>query len=423
MTMAIARALMRRLVLVFVCLPLSDYLCFSQAVLPGSPSQALAESLKPYNDTRAQPDDLTTADVMALQMGVRLASRRCQELMAFPAQHSEESDEIFTLGKLCNFGEQFEVARASMVKYLSLENPPKRELALAQLVRAFVGLRDVYPAEIQVFSLLRDYPYDTVVHTAITQVLKAQEGLTLNLQDARNTTALELCDHELAATFPLMQEHRNLTDVNGDIAATDLVDDAIACVNFRRSLGLPDAAEPLDRLEKIVSASGDALATAKMALLQAESVGKSPTLPRGAATLITREGRLMPTHLPAVASKAVILAFTLWSPSAVNAMHQIATSLPAGYRLYAVTSWKSNTGDEDKPARSTSDALKDLQKSMPLQARLMIVPDTFITTLSIGHYPSGVVFADGRIQWNAPLTCDGDIRLLIRAAHGEIKQR
>src|ERR1700761_3108799 len=169
-----------------------------------SPSESYKAALAPLIQTRNQPDDLTDADKAALGIGIARAGRDCLSLSASDSDFAANPKEVFALGQLCNFGQQFEPAREAFVKYLALPDPPEREQALALLIHALLGLKDAGSAEPQVDSLLRDYPYDALIHGAINQVIDAAEGSRVN------NIALELCAKQREATLPLLAAGKTL---------------------------------------------------------------------------------------------------------------------------------------------------------------------------------------------------------------------
>jgi hypothetical protein len=143
---------------------------------PLSPTEAYKAALAPFTATRSQAGDLTDADKYALGIAMAQASRDCLALSSDVSAFAGNAKELFALGQLCIFGQQFEPARAALVDYLALPQPPQREQALLLLVRAFLGLDSPVSAEAQVDSLLRDYPYDASIHAAIDQVIGNTEG-------------------------------------------------------------------------------------------------------------------------------------------------------------------------------------------------------------------------------------------------------
>ena len=143
---------------------------------PPSPTEAYKAALAPFTATKSQANDLTDADKYALGIGIAQASHDCLALSSDVSSLAGNANELFGLGQLCIFGQQFEPARAALVDYLALPRPPQREQALVLLVRAFLGLDSPVSAEAQVDSLLRDYTYDASIHSAIDEVIENTEG-------------------------------------------------------------------------------------------------------------------------------------------------------------------------------------------------------------------------------------------------------
>jgi hypothetical protein len=83
---------------------------------------------------------------------------------------------LLALGELCIFGQQFAPARSALLAYLAIPQLPERQLAVVLLIRALLGLKELDGADLQIDSLLRDYPYDAQTHFAIDQVIEAREA-------------------------------------------------------------------------------------------------------------------------------------------------------------------------------------------------------------------------------------------------------
>jgi len=190
-----------------------------------SPSEAYKAAIAPFNAARSQANDLTDADKLALGIGMTQASRDCLALSTNTSALATDAKELFALGQLCIFGQQFEAARGTLVEYLALPQPPERKQALQLLVRALLGLRDPGSAEPQVRSLLRDYPYDAQIHFAIDQVIDAAEGAGPRFNDL----VLQLCSTQDAATIPLLSDGKALEGKDGNASAAVLFTDAVRC--------------------------------------------------------------------------------------------------------------------------------------------------------------------------------------------------
>lgn len=173
-----------------------------------SPSEAYKAAMSPFNAAKAQPDDLTDADKFALGIGMAQASHDCIALSADMSGFATDEKELIALSELCLFGRQYEPARATLVKYLALPEPPERKLALVLLVRALLGLGEPDGAYLQVSSLLHDYPYDAQIHFAIDQVIDAMEdGIAEHPIDALQL--LQICEQQNVATLPLLARRQD----------------------------------------------------------------------------------------------------------------------------------------------------------------------------------------------------------------------
>jgi hypothetical protein len=178
---------------------------------PLSPSEAYKAAMAPFNAARAQPGDLTDADKLALGIGMADASRNCRALSGGSSAYPTDPKELLAFSELCIFGQQYEPARATLVKYLALPEPPEKKLALVLLVRAFLGLDAPNSAEAEVRSLLRDYPYDAQIHFAIDQVIDGLEGENPGF----NQLALQLCARKMPLRCPcLLAEKRSRAKIS-----------------------------------------------------------------------------------------------------------------------------------------------------------------------------------------------------------------
>src|ERR1700733_6915288 len=198
-----------------------------------TPSEAYKAAMAPFNAARTQPDDLTDADKLALGIGMADASRNCLALSAGNSALSTDPKELLALSELCIFGQKYEPARATLVRYLAAPEPPARKLALVLLVRALLGLNEPSWAEAEVRSLLRDYPYDAQIHFAIDEVIESLEGENPGF----NNLALQLCATQNATTLPLLASGKAFEGKDINASPSVLFADAIRCVALTKELG------------------------------------------------------------------------------------------------------------------------------------------------------------------------------------------
>ncbi len=377
-----------------------------------SPAEAFASALAPFNAARAQPDDLTEADTIALGVGAEHAGRDCISLQPRMEEWAAQPAQLIGLARLCIFGRQYEAARTAAVRYLALLDPPERELALLLLVRALLGLKAPGSAEPQLQSLLRDYPYDAQIHFAADQVIDATEDAGESL----NRLALKLCGMENAATLPLLAAGKALPGKDASASGGILFADAVRCATLAKQSG--DIAEvPLmNQLRAVVAGpawQGTAdYAGMREALYRAEMVGKPVPLPAMEGRRIPAAGAPTPVTVRLGQGTVVLIPFTLWSPSAASILRSLALSLP-GQTLYAVTSWAANTGEADTPSPAVLAALRTRQQGLPPRVRVLLVPDSTLQTLHADAFPSAIVLRNGTVAANQPLAGEGSIRSLL----------
>ena len=410
-----------RIALPILFLPFPVLLWSQQSQPSLSPSEAYRAAMDPFSQARAQVDDLTDADRLALSLGMVRASSDCISLKAAPEGFVHDAAQLMALGRLCLFGRQFEPARTTLLEYLALASPTQRELGLVLLVRAFLGLNDPYNAHAQVRSLLSDYPYDTQIHFAADQVISATEGMNPDFTNL----AMELCAKQRAATLPLLENGKALTGTDGDAPASTLYADALRCETLARSIGDHSANDTMEQLRAIV---GEPIweKTAEYAPMQeglarAETVGQPSPLNLLHAREVHAIGPLPPRTLPLTEGTVLLVPVTLWSPSASSFVRDIARSSPRR-TIYAVTSWSANTGGQDSASAPIAEALRTWRQSLPAHVSLLIVPDAELRAFHASQYPAGIAIQNGKVTFNAALTDEGAVRMMLGSVQAGISK-
>jgi hypothetical protein len=407
-----------------------------------SPSEAYKAAMAPFIAAKAQPDDLTDADKFALGIGKAQASRDCIALSADMSAFATNEKELIALGELCIFGEQYEPARAALVKYLALPEPPERKLALVLLVRALLGLNEPDGAELQVRSLLRDYPYDAQIHFAIDQVIDAMEGSN-SKNPMQALELLQLCQSQNVVTLPLLTSGKALEGKDFSASASVLFSDAVRCAGLAEAIGktptqdlasgdsgvtpesrlaeaLHKASVQADTMHELTtiaqqpSWAGTAdLAPMEAALARQRMVGTRVPLSSLHGHVLSNR-TLVPSTVPLTRGTVLLLPFTLWSPSAANVARSV-TSFAPHQSIYAITSWSANTGGNDAPSTLILEALRLWQQTRPLHVSMLIVPDAELRAFHADSFPAGVVIIDGVVDSNSLLSSQGAVRMLVRA--------
>jgi hypothetical protein len=359
--------------------------------------------------TRSQADDLTDADKYALSIGIAQASRDCLALSSDISVFAGNAKELFAMGQLCIFGQQFEPARAALVGYLALPQPPQKEQALLLLVRAFLGLKSPGSADAQVDSLLSDYPYDAPIHGAIDQIIENTEG-----DRYLSFFALKLCATQSAATLPLLAGGKVLEGKDGSASAATIFADAVRCTALAHSSGKPGNLEELAAIVQQPAWVGTAdLVLMQSALERQQMVGKSAPSTSVRGYLLGTNG-LVPRIVSLKRGTVLLVPFTLWSPSTPEVTSDLSKLAPQ-QSIFAITSWHANTGREDVRSSEVLEGLRSWQRSLPKKVSILIVPDSVLSEFHSDVFPAGILVRDGTVLSNIVLSSEGAERLLVNA--------
>jgi hypothetical protein len=315
-----------------------------------TPSDALRAAMAPFNEARSQPDDLTEGDLIALRIGTAHAAHDCLSFTAAPTGTEQPPDQLLGLARLCLFGQQYEPARATVVKYLARSTLPERESGLLLLVRAYLGLDDPYSAGVQVLSLLREYPYDGKIHNAADMVIRASEGLSVDPKTGPNQLIEDICTQEIDATLPLLLNGRSLLGGEETIRGSQLFTDALTCATWFRGTDFKSSNHIIDQLTESLKTK-DWQLSAELPAMQEElarmhMLGHSVPFGVLEGHRLLPNRRLVPVRIGLRHCAQVLIAFTLWSPSAAQIIRELASTVP-GATIVAMTSWSINNGEGD----------------------------------------------------------------------------
>jgi hypothetical protein len=404
--------------------------------VPLSPSEAYKSAVAPFVAAKAQPDDLTDADKFALGIGKTQAAHDCLSISSDTSPFATNGKELVSLGQLCLFGDQYEPARAALVSYLALPDPSQRKLVLVLLVRALLGLNETDGAELQVDSLLHDYPYDAQIHYAIDQVLDATEAADHSKNPFQDLRVLQLCQKQNAATLPLLTSGKSLEGTDISASAGTLFIDAVRCAGLARSAAVAQkkndsSTDPMANERRALAQAGDTLPQLTAIAQQPDWAGKADLPPMQAALERQRmvgakvpvnalhahvlgSTTVLPATVPLARGKVVLLPFTLWAPSAADVAGAVSSRAPQ-QTIYAITSWSANTGSDDAPSKMILAALRLWQETAPPHVKMLIVSDAELRAFHADSFPAGVVIVDGVVRSNVLLSSQGAVRVLAQA--------
>ncbi len=378
---------------------------------PLSPSEAYKAALAPFQASRMQPDDLTDADRLALQIGIARASGDCRELSSNASSLNADENQLIALGDLCLFGQEYGPARAALTKYLALPQPPERKRGMVLLIRALLGLNDPGSAELVVQSLLHNFPYDAEIHFAIDQIIDASEGLT----DGLNRMALNLCATQNAVTLPLLAGGKALEGKEATASASVLFNDAVRCVSLAKGRDEPSGQEVMHQLAAIAqmqSWQGTADDSPMQASLHRQQMVGTQAPLSGFRGFTLTNGKLLPRPISLSRGTVLLLPFVLWSPNASNEAARLARAAPQ-QTIYAITSWSANTGRNDVPSNEIATALREWQRNLPANVHMVIVPNAELSVFHVDSFPAGIVVREGTVRWNSVLSSQGAERMLL----------
>jgi hypothetical protein len=378
-----------------------------------SPSEAYKAAMAPFNAAKAQPGDLTDADKFALGIGMADAQRNCLALSTDISAFTTDPKELLALGELCIFGQQYEPARVTLEKYLELPAPTERKLALVLLVRALLGLNEPNAAEAEVRWLLHDYPYDAQIHFAVDQVIDGLEGENPGF----NRLALQLCATQNANTLPLLTGGKALEGKDINASPSVLFADAVRCAGLTAELGKATTQDTLSELTAIAQRPGW-IPTADFAPMQAALARQTAVGGRvplgGLHGHLINNSTLLPRAISLERDTILLVPFTLWAPSTPDVVLDLARFAPQ-QPIYAITSWKANTGREDVPSREILMALNLWRQNLPRHVYMLIVSNTELRAFHADSFPSGIVVSGGVVRWNSVLSSRGAERMLFHA--------
>jgi hypothetical protein len=378
-----------------------------------SPTEAYEAALGPLHAARAQSDDLTDADRFALQIGIARASRDCLVLSAKQSSFATNAKELLALAQICIFGQQYDAARSVLEKYVTLPQAPEMKQALLLLVRAFLGINLPDSADVHLRTLLRDYPYDPQIHFAIDDVIDNAEGTNTWFTQL----AFKLCTTQTANTLPLLVSGKMLEGKDSNVSSSVLFNDAVRCAALGLLTGARSANETLHQLTDIAQQPNwrgtPDLDSMQSALKRQMMVGSRVPLSSIQGNSLTK-GALLPRTVPLTHGTVLLIPFALWSPSASDIVRDLARLTP-GQHLYAITSWRSNTGRDDVPTNQMIAALESWQQSLPSSVSMLIVPDTDLSLFHADTFPAVVAIQNGIVRANGTISGQGAERILLCA--------
>ncbi len=409
----------------------------SQSPIPPAmtPTAAYQYAMEPFNNARNAPDDLTDADKWALHLGMQRASDECEALQA----QKLAGEDLLALGKLCIFGQDFEPARENLIAYLQSPAPKSPEVGRLLLLRAFLGLHQMAPAESQAESLLSAFPYDASIHIGIDQIIDAAAA---GISADNLGVIARLQEQQLPHILDALAAGGSLRGNGDSVDPAMLVHDALSIANALRFSGKPDDAEKIVGQVSADAAADPIVHSASNAAIQNAltryAFFQQPSPVRAFhGTLLMPSGatlhRTLPLYDPDPAAhrivrhmgkdtmvrmlddRTLVLVFSLASQASGSAINKTLVQLAKdhitpGLKVVAVTSWAANLG-VDTPDSAALASLRAFRSTLPAKLPVLIIPDSELHPFAIDQWPAALlVSGKGRVLWLDTLSgSDGSI--------------
>ena len=87
--------------------------------------------------------------------------------------------------------------------------------------------------------------------------------------------------------------------------------------------------------------------------------------------------------------------------------------------IYAITSWRANTGRADAQTAQVLEELRSWQRSLPRRVSVLIVPDEELSAFAADTFPAGILLRDGKVQVNLPFWGNGEQLLVLKVLGGQ----
>ncbi len=378
------------------------------------PSEELKVASAPFLAARAQPGDLTEADLAAFAVGVSRAAKACENLDPTVDDLAKQPAELLALGQLCLFGQQYAAAKHVVERYLKGEDQQEREKAQLFLTKAFLGLKDEQSATTEILLTENGFPYDAQIHAVANQVILSG---SVTGTEAHKTT-LAVCNEQLNHTLPSLEGGQGISGKAGTASPGQLFADAVRCLDIARTLDDSGAQSTAHRLRKILHLPAwqrtAELSPMSEALARSEMVGTSTPVTTMQGQRLRYAEALEPLTISLSHSGCIFIPFTIWASSIRSVVSDLQSMAPNSC-LYLITSWAANSGGADRPSDEQIESLRSVARRLPAELSIVIVRDTLLQAFDTDVFPAAIVVRDGIVRANLPLAGDATERLALVA--------
>ncbi len=367
---------------------------------PLSPSEELAASMLPFEQVRQQPDDLTDADRHALAVGREHAKQSCKALSAVDDQDPLKSD-LLELGHLCLFGQQFELARKNLLKYMSLASVTKVDPARLMLSRAFLGAGDPINAAIQANQLLQAEPVSDDTYTLGMDIMNSvslrQSDFTGNIK----SLGTSLIENGLKLVNDAPDKRHNLS-------VSAIYGNTLRCIQVLKAGGVtvdPQVEQRAIALPKSSDVtSGLELDRMASALRDFQALGSSTPIKHLNGVEITKTGAKIPREFDLTQGSWLLLTSAVWTPSTSRIVSEMLSAAPK-LHLMVLTSDFVNVGLGSSTVEQESE-LTAFAAKMPSQVKVVKLSTEQMKLLGADNMPYGTTISDGTVKMKTAI--DGE---------------
>lgn len=198
-----------------------------------TPAAIYKEAMHPLDVVRSSMDNWSDAELSAVAAGIHKAHESCDQFK--PADLS--GDDLYDLGRLCSFGQDWNAANSAAQAYIGTAAEPHRAQAYSLSLYALVHINAIDLALQTAHEMLRRLPYDA-------EVAYALRDFKLFLEQNGNPASLTIARDEHAAIVQALHAGIPLKPTHGDgaISIGALYEDGLELAFFERFAGNRTAA-------------------------------------------------------------------------------------------------------------------------------------------------------------------------------------
>lgn len=397
----------RRMALILLLMAVPSVAQEPAAATPSTetPAQIYDRAMQPVEIVRRSPNNVTDSEVAAWGVAVVTAAHACADRKV----EDFSGEDLFHYARLCQLGQQYDLATGAATKYLKDGNSTSAESARALIVRAQLSAGNTLRSEQAAYDLMRNHPYDGTVHTMVQEVI-----MSLAATDAMEN-ALRLVEMRSEPLMAAMREGKGLALHEGSyrVPQSVLVRDALSAAYFYRAENRIGGAQAkaqslIDTIRQIVSdTAGSAAPLEREAMSSA--IQRADLLNAPVPEVPIEASSLPKTAHPltsiAYEKKVTVLAFYApWSPQR-KAMFELLGSIARDYKIFpvqifAISTPMAATGDVAAPPADVLSSLVHQFDVEPAPVPIVVTADDAAHAFAVDDWPMfAVIDTDGKVRF------------------------